>query len=95
MLKSEYTAYCHRRQVPRIHLRNRLAAEIEVKGETMRRKLLGKSSGGVPFLMCLLAVLTIGQGIEAQEDPASKKRASSEAQKGAVLVCARKTMEEI
>jgi hypothetical protein len=34
--------------------------------------------------MCLFAVLTFGKGIEAQENPAGKKQASSDAQKGAV-----------
>jgi len=40
----------------------------------MRLKLLRKSSGGVPYLMCLFAVLTFGQGIEAQEDPGVRSR---------------------
>jgi len=34
--------------------------------------------------MCLFAVLTFGQGIEAQEDSAGRKQASSDAQKGGV-----------
>ena len=50
----------------------------------MRLKLLRKSSVSVPFLMCLFAVLTFGQGIKAQEDPGGNKQASSDAQKGAV-----------
>jgi len=50
----------------------------------MRLKLLRKSSVSASSLMCLFAVLTFGQGIEAQEDPAGKKQGSSDAQKGAV-----------
>ena len=34
--------------------------------------------------MCLIAALTFGKGIEAQEDPADKKQVSSDTQKGAV-----------
>ena len=57
---------------------------IDAKDETMRLKLFRKSSVSVPVLMRLFAALTFGQGIEAQEDPAGKKQASSDAQKGAV-----------
>jgi len=76
MFKSKCDAYCHNRQVPRIHVRIYVCDAMYVKGEIMQLQPHRKSSVSAAFLACIAGVLAFARAFSCglRSRPCQKRR---------------------